>query len=229
MLRNFFKITIRNFLKNKSYVFINMIGLGLSLACCIVGYLNWKYAAEYDQTHVNHERIYKIQINKDVQGQNVPYGITPLALGTAIKDKVPGITHQSRYTSAGYILKKDLKVFNQSIGFAEEDFFDMFTFPFKYGSKEAFFDQSRIILSTNTSNTYFGEGIDPTGEIILVIDDEGNQFPFTVGGVLEPFAPNSSVSFSAITIFDNYLKIEETDNSNWKWFLAATFVMTDGS
>ena len=227
MIRNFLKITIRNFLKNKSYVFINLLGLGLSLACCIVGYLNWKYAADYDQNHVNHEKIYKIQINKDVQGRNVPYGITPIALGEVIKDKITGVSHSTRYTSNGLVLKKDLKVFNRNIAFAEEDFFEMFTFPFKYGSKEALLDPSKIILSTNTANSYFGEDVDPTGEIITIIDEEGKQYPMTVGGVLETFFTNSSVTFGAITLFDNYLKIRKLESGNWKNFVAATFVMTE--
>ncbi|MEO9869805.1 ABC transporter permease [Ekhidna sp.] len=228
MLRNFFKITLRNFLKNKSYVFINILGLGLSLACCIVGYLNWKFAAEYDQNHANHEKIYKIHINKDVQGRNVPYGITPLALGEVIKDQITGISHYSRYTSSGLILKKDLNVFNRDIAFADEGFFEMFSFPFKYGNKEAFLDQSKVILSTNTSNSYFGEGVDPTGEIVTIIDEDGNQYPMTVGGVLNPFASNSSVTFNAITRFDNYLKIRELENTNWSRFVGATFVMSEG-
>ncbi|WP_424962530.1 FtsX-like permease family protein [Ekhidna sp.] len=228
MLKNFFKITFRNFRKNKSYVFINMLGLGLSLACCIVGYLNWKFAAEYDQNHANHERIYKLQIYKDVQNQNVPYGITPLPLGAVIEDKVTGITHTSRYIETGLVLKKELKVFNQGIAFAEDDFLDMFSFPLKYGNESAFFDRSKIILSNYTSNTYFGEDVDPTGEIITIIAEDGRQFPMTVGGVFEQIPQNSSVRFSALTHFDNYLKIREVENADWRQFVAATFVMTDG-
>lgn len=229
MLKNFFKITFRNFRKNKSYVFINMLGLGLSLACCIVGYLNWKFAAEYDQNHANHERIFKVQIYKDVQNQNVPYGISPLPLGEAIKDKITGITHTSRYIETGLVLKKELKVFNQGIAFAEDDFLEMFTYPMKYGNESAFFDRSKIILSNYTANTYFGENVDPTGEIITIIAEDGKQYPMTVGGVFEQIPQNSSVRFSALTHFDNYLKIREVENTDWKQFVAATFVMTDGS
>lgn len=229
MLKNFFKITFRNFRKNKSYVFINMLGLGLSLACCIVGYLNWKFAAEYDQNHANHERIYKLQINKAVQDSNVPYGITPLPLGAVIEDKITGVTHTSRYIETGLVLKKELKVFNQGVAFAEDDFLEMFTFPLKYGNEAAFFDRSKIILSNYTANTYFGEDVDPTGEIITIISEDGKQFPMTVGGVFEQIPQNSSVRFSALTHFDNYLKIREVENTDWKQFIAATFVMTDGA
>jgi len=228
MLRNFFKITIRNFVKNKSYVLINLVGLGLSLACCIVGYLNWKFAADYDQNHANHESIYKVHINKSVQDRDVPYGITPLPLGEVIKDKITGITHSSRYIENGLILKKELKVFNQGIAFAEDDFLEMFTFPMKYGNNSALLDRSKIILTTYTSDTYFGEDVDPTGEIIIEIAEDGTEFPMTVGGVFEPIPQNSSVRFRALTHFDNYLRIREVENTDWKQFVAATFIMTDG-
>ena len=127
MLRNFFKITTRNLLKNKSYVFINLVGLGFSLACCIVGYLNYKYVADYDKNHKNHDRIYKVQFVKSVDGREIPYGITPLPLGDQVSDNVSGISHTSRYVGSGLVVKKDLKVFNQNIGFVDDDFFDMFT------------------------------------------------------------------------------------------------------
>jgi putative ABC transport system permease protein len=228
MLRNFFKITFRNFRKNKSYVFINLLGLGLSLACCIVGYLNWEFAAKYDQNHTNHERIYKVHSNKLVQNKNVPYGIAPLPLGEQIKGKIAGITHYSRFASDGLVLKKDLKVFNQQIGFVEDDFFEMFSFPFKYGNKEALLDRSKIVLSANAAEVYFGE-VDPTGELISIIKEDGTPISMTIGGVLEEIPMNSSLHFRALTHWDNYLKIREIEQNDWTRFIAATFIMTESA
>ncbi len=227
MFSNFLKITLRNFSRNKSYVFINLIGLGLSLACCIVGYLNWKYDADFDKNHINHARIYKVHSYKSVQGQKVPYGITPIALGEQIRDKIPGVTHYSRFESTGYVIKKDQNVLVQNIAFGEDDYFDMFTYPFKYGDKEVFLDKSKIILSEEMAEVYFGSG-DPRGEIVTLIDNDGNEFPFIVGGVLEKIPRNSSMTFRAITHYDNYLRIREFTNDDWRYFNAATFVMTDG-
>ncbi len=227
MLRNFFKITFRNFAKNKSYVVINLIGLGLSLACCIVGYLNYKYAADFDSNHANNERIYKVHGFKDVQNRQVQIGITPLPLGDQIKDRFTGISHTSRYASSGLVLKKELKVFDQNIGFAEEDFLEMFSLPLKYGSGEALKDQTKILLSAETSESYFGEA-DPTNEIINIITPAGDQIPMIVGGVFERIPRNSSIRFSGLTHFDNYLKVEGLEPNDWSDFIAGTFVMTDG-
>lgn len=51
MFTNFLKTTVRNMLRNRTYVIINLVGIALSLACCIVGYLNYKYAADFDKDH----------------------------------------------------------------------------------------------------------------------------------------------------------------------------------
>jgi len=227
MFRNFFKITLRNFSRNKSYVLINLVGLGLSLACCIVGYLNWKFGADYDKNHVNHERIYKIHSYKLIQGEQVRYGITPIALGEQIRDQIPGVTHYTRVASTGYVIKKDDNVLEQRVAFGEDDFFEIFTFPFKYGDQKVLLDQSKIVLTEEMAMTYFGEG-DPRGERVTLIDFEGNEHALVVGGVLEKIPINSSLLFGAITHYDNYLRYRDFETDNWGNFNAGTFVMTEG-
>ena len=145
MFTNFLKTTVRNMLRNRAYVIINIIGLGLSLACCIVGYLNFKYAADFDKNHENHASIYKIQINKTVQGRNIPYGISPLPLGHEIKNDLAGVSQVVRYTSSGMVMQQGEKILNKRIGFADEDLFEMFTFPFKYGDKSSFLNPGNLI------------------------------------------------------------------------------------
>ncbi len=227
MFTNFLKTTVRNMLRNRAYVIINIIGLGLSLACCIVGYLNYMYASDFDKNHENHARIYKIQINKTVQNQKIPYGITPLPLGNEIKKDLAGISHTVRYTSSGMVMQRGEKILNKRIGFAGVDFFEMFTFPFKYGDKSAFLTPGNIILSENTAEVYFGD-VDPTGELIKVIQSDGTPKSFVVGGVLEKIPQNSSIRFHAVTLFDTYLDFNEWNNDRWRSFVAGTFIMTDG-
>ncbi len=225
MLRNFFKITFRNFRKNRSYVFINLIGLGLSIACCIVGYLNFKYSSDYDKNHVNHERIYKVHSYKTVQGQKMPYGIAPMPLGAQIKDRYSEISHVSRYATDGLIFKKDLKVFDQYIAFAEDDFLEMFTFPIKYGSKDAFFDRSNVLITEQVASVYFGDE-DPVGETLIVINGDGEEFPMTVGAVFEKIPTNSSLTFRVLTHLDNLERITTRPTNDWSRFVAATWIMT---
>lgn len=225
MLKNFFKTTFRNLWKNKSYVLINILGLSLSLACCIVGYLNFKFAADYDANHENQQRIYKIQVAKSVQDYMVPYGITPLPLGNNLAEQLSEVAYSSRFTRGGIVMKKDNNVFDEGLGFAEDDFFDMFTFPMKYGSKDALQDRGKIILTEEMSEKLFGP-IDPTGEMVTLIKDDGSVLTKLVGGVFEKIPMNSSIHFSALTHWDNYHSIYQIERNNWKSFVGATFIMT---
>ena len=226
MIFNFFKITFRNFQKNRNYVLINLTGLGLAIACCIVGYLNYQYEAQFDKNHVNHDKIFKIHAYKQVENDQVQIGITPLPLGDQIKNRYPGISHISRYAQTGLVLKQDLKVFNQNFGFVENDFLEMFSFPLKYGSPESLKDPSKVMLSEEVSESYFG-GQDPTGEIMLVINSEGDQFPMEVGGVFASAPKNASIQFDALLHLDNYFKFLDEEPNDWSTFIAGTFVMTE--
>ncbi len=225
MLRNFFKTTFRSILKTRGYFAINLIGLGLSLACCIVAYLNYKYAADFDRQHLNYEQIYKIQVNKKVEGHEIPFGISPLALGHAINEEFAGLQGVVRYTPSGLVIKKDEKTFQKTVGFADLGVFDMFTFPFKYGTAATFQEPGRIIITENTAMVYFGD-TNPVGEMLQIIDDEGDVRSFIIGGVLEKVSQNSSLQFDAILPFDVYLDRFKVDNYEWGRFVGATFIMS---
>lgn len=225
MFFNFLKTTFRSFLKNKTYVFINLVGLALSLACCIVAYLNYDYGISFDSQHDNIDRIYKIQVQKDSDQGYVDYGISPLALAKAIEDKRSEVEATCRYNSMSMVFKKDESVFDERIGFVDDPFFSMFNYPFKYGSKDALQDKKSIILSAETAVKFFGDK-NPLGELILLIDNEGVLRSYTVGAVLQKIPQNSSMRFSGLMHFDTYLDFNDATDNEWDHFIAATFIMT---
>ena len=69
MFKNFLKITFRNLMKNRVFVFINIIGLGIALACCIVAFLNWDYNTKFDTYHVNTDNVYRINFIRITNGR----------------------------------------------------------------------------------------------------------------------------------------------------------------
>jgi putative ABC transport system permease protein len=225
MIKNFLTTTLRSFLKNRTYVLINLIGLALSLAVCIVAYLNYDYGVSFDSQHKNINRIYKIQVQKETDRGYVDYGMSPLALGKAIENQRSEVALSSRYNSMSLVVKRDEVIYNEWISFVDDDYFSMFSFPFKYGTAETISDRKTIILSEETAEKYFDDA-NPLGELITMIDNKGVTRSYKVGGVLKEIPQNSSMSFSAIMHFDNYLSLNEIQNSNWDYFIAATFIMT---
>ncbi len=226
MLKNFLKLTFRNLLKNKTYVIINILGLGLSLACCIVAYLNYDFGTSYDKQHINRDKIFKIQSNKKVENSKVPYGITPLALGTALDGKSSAISRQSRYGGLNFSVLKQNRALNKYFGFVDEEFLNMFTFPLKYGNKSAINKKGTAIISLELSEILYGEGVDPVGNFMEASVD-GKKVSFAIGGVLEKIPQNCSMQFQGIVNFEHYLDFQKLEPLNWKRFVAGTYVMLD--
>ena len=226
MLKNLLKLTIRNLVKNRTYVIINIVGLGLSLACCIVAYLNYDFGMSFDQNHKNLESIYKVHSHKIIEGNVLTYGITPMALGAAIKGKSTAITKQSRYVGYDLTILKGNRALQKSVGCVESDYLDIFTYPLKYGDKNSINEKGNIIISEELSEILFGEGVNSVGQLVKV-DQQGNTISFIVGGVLEKIPQNTSMQFQGIINLEHYYDFAETESNDWKRFIAGTFMMIE--
>lgn len=228
MIKNFFLLAIRNYLRNKAFVVINVLGLGISIACCIVAYLNWQFDADMNKMHVNHESIYKINVSRYIKDRLQNYSITPISLAPAMSNGIAGVDRLVRYSTANSPLRyevpnKDVKIFDVRIAFADKDFLRMFTFPLKWGDASAFEDEGKILLTEETSKKYFGDS-NPVGESVTVFNDEGIAKIFIVGGVFKKIPQNTIINFESLTLYANYLKHYKINELDWKSWAAATFI-----
>lgn len=229
MIENFFKITMRNLMRNKLFVLINVSGLALSMACCIVAFINYKYSADFDRNHANYKEIYKIHIRKEASGEFTPYGISPLPLVEAMKSDISGIKNATKYHSESFVLVHEDKVLTKRVAFADSEIFEMFTLLLKSGTLATFKDEKTVLLSERAAGVYFGD-TDPLGEIITLVDKKGKSQGFIVAGVLEDQPQNSSLSYDALMNFNNYLTLEDKDRNDWTKLIAASFIqVTDES
>lgn len=228
MLKNFFLLAFRNYMRNKSFVIINVLGLGISIACCIIAYLNLKFEADYNKMHVNHESIYKINVSRYIKDRLQNYCITPVSLAPAMSNEIAGVDRVVRYSTSYSPIryetpKKEIKIFNERIAFADKDFLRMFTFPLKWGDPSAFEDEGKIILTEETSKKYFGDS-NPIGESVSVFNDEGVAKVLVVGGVIKKMPMNNILYFDALSLYTNYLKHYKVNELDWKNWAAATFI-----
>lgn len=227
MLKTFLLLTYRNLIKNKFFVLINVLGLGTTLACCIVAYLNHQFEADFNKTHENLDKIYKVNIFREINDREQQYSINPLSLAPTIANSITGIENLSRYTTSRFSMREgnesDSKTFSQLVAFADNEFFDIFTFPVIWGNTSSFSDVNSIILEQRTSERFFGE-INPVGQSITLFNEQGEPVEFTIKAVLEHIPENSMVRFDAITTFQNFISFNQVDEMDWKRWIGATFM-----
>ncbi|HZI25850.1 MAG TPA: ABC transporter permease, partial [Chryseolinea sp.] len=217
MLRNYILITLRNIIKNKVFILINVFGMGIAIACCIVAYLNWEFSANFDKNHVHAKSVYRVQAFQDYQGQRSRHALAPTALGLIVDQNFSEVENVVRYDVAKNNFRIGDEVFQSSVAYADSAFFDLFTFKLKDGSFAALQDKSQLLISDELARKYFNSE-NVAGRQITQIN-EGTLKQFTIGGVFEVQPLNSSFAFEAITHWDNYWETTPEKvslDSDWK-------------
>ncbi|MGL1885082.1 MAG: ABC transporter permease [Reichenbachiella sp.] len=229
MIKNYLKITIRNLFRTKVYVAINVLGLGLALACCIVAYLNSKFNWDFDKSHTQIDHIYKIHTLREQKGEKNEYGRVPMPLAMAIKDDIPAVDRAFRLENHVFTVR-DInmdKVFSTQISYADPGFLASFTFKPVDGNMKAYHSIDKAIV-TKTYADKFYEGRDPIGKILTVFDDTGMSFNFMIAGVVEKAPQNSSVNFEILLNFENRFRMyDDKVKGNWEAMTQITFLYLD--
>lgn len=199
MLKNYLTVAFRALRKNKVYVLINTLGMGIAMACCMTAYLLIAYNIEFDDyfndRHV--ENIVKVMHHYETSTEgNEQELVCPTALApTAIKE-ISGIEDFTRYGHQAGIVSVGENAFEESIRFADSSFFRMFDLELLRGSTKNFNQQQSIFLSESTATKYFANE-DPIGKT-LSVDFSGKSYDVVVGGVLKTLPLNSSFNIDAL-------------------------------
>ncbi|MEM6632138.1 MAG: ABC transporter permease [Bacteroidota bacterium] len=226
MYQHYVKISLRQFAKNKVYLLVNTLGLGIALACCIVAYLLVAYNVEFDSIHDPQKvsAVFKVHASGKNQGDEEWREIgAPVALGPAVSSDIAGVNRFTRFISTGGYISHGTKGFRERISFADTTFFDMFDFPLLQGNTLQFKDKASILVSKTLANKLFGEE-NPIGETVRVRFEAEEVLELIVGGVLNRIPVNNTFDIVAIVPFENYLDIMGFQQDNWSdWRNPATF------
>ena len=225
MIKNFILITYRSLMKNKLFIFINIFGLAIAIACCVVGYFNYDFNASFDKIHTNAASIYRINSVREFQNQKTNYGFVPIALGNTVKQNISDVQDVIRYSPGGGNFRVDQELFNMDLTFVDTAFFQVFTFYFIDGNS-SLADKTSIVISDVQARKYFGN--EPAvGKSITQVLDSGKTKQFTVTGVYKLPPTNSSFNNHAFTNFLNQFDTDPTpDYSENSWKYRATLFVT---
>ena len=196
MFSNFFIIALRLLQRDKLHSIINIIGLSIGIACCIIIMMYLQNELTYDQYHENADRIYRMGIKITMDDQSAEYPMVSWSFGKRLKEAYPEIEDYVRIKPySGVLFKFEEKVFYEDeIALADPSIFKIFSFKFICGDPATCLDKpGNLILTKTLARKYFGDQ-NPIGKIIQL----GNEYDCDVTAVVEDMPPNSHMRLNAL-------------------------------
>lgn len=218
MFKNYIKIAMRSLWRSKIHSLINVAGLSLGIACCILIVLFVKDEWTFDTFHDKADRIYRAYVKEDY-GENEQFfnTVTPFPLGPTLKENLPEVEHHVRINDINVQVKSADNLFSERITIAGEHFFDVFDFPIVKGElNNALGSISNIVLTEKAAIKYFGTK-DPINKTITLQLSE-NFEDFSVKAVVENPPINSSIQFDFLISDLNYTKLYNSRALTSAWF-----------
>jgi putative ABC transport system permease protein len=209
MLRNYLTIAFRTLRRNLGYTVINLTGLAVGMAACLLIGLYVRFELSYDTFHAKSDRIYRVDEVSDRDPTGEKYGpYVEIETGPALKESIPEVERVVRMSDRGpQRIERGSDGFDnvQSL-YAGAAFFDVFSFELVAGkAQRALRDPNSIVLTQSFAERVFGDA-DPLGQT-MTIDDWGETLTVEVTGVLADVPANSHIAF------DGLLSLETLHNS----------------
>ena len=199
MLPNYLTIAFRNIVRHKGYSFINIFGLAVGMAACMIILLYIQYELSFENMHENADRIHRVMIiDKALGTNNQRAGIVMPALGPALPETFPEVEASCRvpFGNRTLLINGDKPpIYAQQLRSADPNFFEFFNFTFIHGDPlSALADPYTVVLTKSLAKQLFGD--DPAyGQTLRT----GNGYDLKVTGIIEDLPDNTHFQFDAIS------------------------------
>ena len=198
MFKNNLKIALRSLLKQKNYTLINIMGLAVGIASCLLIMLYVQHEISYDKFFDNHERIYRMVLERKYPNHSTLYTVVPHSYEAVAKHDFAEIEESTLvfYGTAEPIIHRDGKeekrFEDESIAFVDSTFFNIFSLKLLEGTPEHFGSSNEMILTQELAKRLFGDS-NPIGKILTV-----RRRDFKVTGICEDLPQNSHFKFGSL-------------------------------
>ncbi len=234
MIKNYFTLAIRNLLKRKLYSFINIFGLAIGVAVCLVILKYVDFELSYDRFNVNAPRIYRVittsYANGELRGSNI---ISAYAQGPSLLADIPEVKSYIRthpmYGGAVVSYKRDngdpSTFHEENIQFVDSTFLDVFTYSSLHGDLNTALDKpASVVITEKMASKYFGKEEDPIGKVLQVSGGWADG-DYEVTAVLKNIPQNSHFTFDFLFPTHNLLEGQQyQQDDGWGWNNFVTYV-----
>lgn len=210
MIKNFIKTAFRNLLKHKGFTAINILGLALGLATCLLIVFYVFDELSYDRYNTKADRIFRLNDEIKFGGVENPYAIAPPVAAAALKADFPEIEQVARFRNRGgnKVKKGTQNIQEDRMVYADNSIFDVFTLPMISGSPaNALTDPHTVVITEATANKYFGRS-NVVGQALTFNDT--SQFKITA--VIKNIPQQSHFHFDFIMSMPT---IGESKDNSW--------------
>ena len=198
MLRNYLIVAWRNLLRNRTIGIINLFGLSVSVAFCLLLFYHVRWEQSFDTFHANKDRLFRCEMSTLRDGTENNQLAFPLVAGPDLERSFPEVAAINRFQLQGpKLVKAGENIYQEKeVLQADANFFQVFSFPLLKGdAKTALATPEDVVLSATVAKKYFGDQ-DPVGQTIR-LTSEGDR-PYRVTGVAADAPANSSIRFGLI-------------------------------
>ncbi|RDC58311.1 ABC transporter permease [Pedobacter chinensis] len=210
------KIAWRNLWKNKGYTFINILGLSIGMASCILIFIFIRYQMSFDEGFKNEDRIYRVVSSWDYNdgnqffSQGVPLPLTPAMRNdfSPYIEKIAAIQNDAGLIKINDAAGKEKIKTIENVFYVEPDFFEIFDYNWLSGNYSSLANPSHVVLSKEMATRFFGDWKNALGKS-LNFDGKMN---YTVSGVIDDIAENNSVQ---LKIMLPYKAFKDRNMANW--------------
>jgi putative ABC transport system permease protein len=208
-MASFLKSAALNLVRDKTNALINITGLAVGMACCMLIGIHIKDEFSYNRFNERMQDIYRVNWNIRNNGDTSTSATTPVPFAVNLKNKIPDIEKIARlYPRAGEMESndnKDCKRFQeQGIYFADQDIFGVFTIHFLDGDLEtALVSPNSIVITDEIARKYFGSE-NPVGKSLLY----ENKWPLKITGLVKKMPHNSDIQFDFLISFETVFQVE---------------------
>ena len=211
MIKNYFLITFRNILRNKTYNFLNIFGLAVGIACAALIFLWVEDEMNYNHYFANKNNLFIVKDKQSYDGKTFVFDATPGPLAQVMKAEIPGFktTARSSWPNPMLFSRSDKAIY-ESGRYVDSGFLSMFLVPFTKGNAAQAFQQTNsVVLSEKMAIKFFGT-TDILGKTLKV----DNKEDYVVTGIFKDLPENVSVKFEWLISFKVY---EEQNKGLTKW------------
>jgi putative ABC transport system permease protein len=232
MLKNYFKIAVRQLKKQKMYSVIKIGGFALSIAACLLISLYIEDELSYDKSYPDANRIFRITIEADDNGKKITGADWPAPMAKALREDFPEVEKSGRLMASPLFYgagsnevrtpDKTENSYEDKFVYADQSMLDILKVPMVYGDRaRALAEPNTMVISKSKADKYFPNQ-NPVGKLMILNDDKNKIYK--IGGVMQDFPTTSHIQYDFLLTMTGY-QLWDGEQTQWSASNYPTYVL----